>query len=256
MYGESVFTTMLMLDGTVQNWDKHFERLKKSVEFVYGPFPEDDWVQMLKNRFNSYMRDCVGDKVIRLTVYREKARGLIRTGLISISDLKINCEVTTFDRSRVHNKMISLRTSPVFRRPNWWPSYLKAGNYLETILAQKVYLQPQDDDVLFISQSDTILESSIANIFVVRHNKLYTPPTGPNVLDGIMRSKVIEVAGDFFDEFEETETSFDQLLRADAIFGSNSVRGIFLVNRIDDHEIVYEKEFLDKFSRLKHKVFL
>jgi branched-subunit amino acid aminotransferase/4-amino-4-deoxychorismate lyase len=257
MYGESVFTTMRMINGVMQDWDLHFDRLKRGVEFLYGPFTEkDEWSPLLKNLLEDKYQNLDGDKVIRLTVYIEGERGILRSGLISVGDLKIHISHSPFDQARFENKILKLRTSPVIKRPYWWPSYLKAGNYLETIIAQKMALKPGDDDILFLSQEDTVLESSVANIFVVRHNKLYTAPTGPNVLDGIMRKKVINVATSYFDDFSETETTMNQLIRADAIFGSNSVRGLFLVDRIDDYEITYTNEFLDKFKLLKSRVLL
>ncbi len=257
MYGESVFTTMRMIDGVVKDWNLHFERMRRGVEFVYGPFTDDkDWVAILKNRMEGTFQDLTGDKVVRLTVYREQARGLIKTGLISSQDLKIHISHSVFDLSRQNERPLKLRTCGISKRPHWWPAYLKTGNYLETILSQKIYLKPGDDDVLFLDAKDQILESSVANIFVVRHNKLYTAPTGPNVLEGVMRRKVCDVAMDYFNDFEESETTMDQLLKADAVFGSNSVRGLFLVDRIDDNEITYTEEFLHKFELLKNRVLL
>ncbi len=254
MYGESVFTTLRLLDGQPQDWDAHFERLKKGTEFLYGPFNDEDWSMHFRNRLELSIGELTGDKVVRLTVYREQARGLHKTSLISIGDLKINVNSSPLDPSRFENKALKLRTCPATKKPHWWPSFLKAGNYLDTILCQKLYMKPYDDDILFLSPEDTVLESSVANIFVVRHDRLYTAPLGPNVLDGIMRKKVINVALEFFSDFEESETSMEQLLRADAVFGSNSVRGLFLVDRIDDYEITYSQEFLAKFSSLKERV--
>jgi branched-subunit amino acid aminotransferase/4-amino-4-deoxychorismate lyase len=257
MYGESVFTSMRMLNGVTQDWDLHFERLRKGVEFLYGPFTEkDEWVPLLKNRLENRFQDLDGDKVIRLTIYREGERGQLRLGISSVSDLKIHLTVSVFDPLRFEDKMLKLRTSSLSKKPYWWPSYLKAGSYLETILCQKMFMKPGDDDLLFLSTEDKVLESSVANIFVVRHNKLFTAPTGPNVLDGIMRKKVIKVALEYFEDFTESEASMDQVLKADAVFGSNSIRGLFLVDRIDDYEITYTEEFLDKFKRLKHRVLL
>lgn len=255
LYGESVFTTMRMENGVVRDWEMHFDRLKKSSEFLYGPFTDkEDWVSRLRARLESKMAEFDGDRVLRITIYREQERGVLRGRLISSSDLRFHVNHSLLDPTRFENKMLKLRTCPISPRPHWWPSYLKAGNYLETILCQKIYMQPEDDDVLFLSGDDTILESSVANIFVVRHNKLYTPPSGPNVLDGIMRRKVLAVAHEFFEDFDEAETTMEQILRADAVFGSNSIRGLFLVDRIDDYEITYKEEFLDKFLKLKSKV--
>jgi branched-subunit amino acid aminotransferase/4-amino-4-deoxychorismate lyase len=257
MYGESVFTTMRLKNGVMQDWDLHFDRLRRGVEFVYGPFTEkDEWITLFKNRLENKFQDLEGEKVVRLTVYREGERGLIRAGMMSVNDLKIHLSLSAFDKSRFEDKSLKLRTCPVNKRPLWWPSYLKSGNYLETILCQKLHMRPGDDDVLFLAQDDSVLESSIANIFVVRRNKLYTAPTGPNVLEGVMRKKVLDVALEYFEDFSETETSMEQLIKADAVFGSNSVRGLFLVDRIDDYEITYTEEILDKFKMLKHRVSL
>lgn len=255
MYGESVFTTMRMISSSVQDWEYHFDRLRRGIEYVYGPFIDGDkWVAILKNRLETGLYQENGDKVIRLTVYRNQTRGLRRIGLPSITDLKVHIHGTSFDPSRTEGKSVRLTSAGVVAKPYWWPSFLKAGNYLETILAQKVFLKPEDDDLLFLSSDDTVLSSSVANIFIVRHNKLYTPPTGPNVLEGVMRRKVLEVASNFFEDVLEAETTMEQLLKADGVFGTNSVRGPFLVESIDDQGINFEQEFLKKFDLLRNRV--
>lgn len=255
LYGESVFTTMRMIDSQVRDWNHHFERLKNGIDFVYGPFLEDDWISTLKNKFEVRFNMESGNKVLRLTVFREQNRGAMRSTLISVNDLRVNLAVSDFDTTRSSSKILSLRTCAAPARPFWWPNFLKAGNYLETILAQKMYLKPGDDDLLFLSAEDTILESSVANIFVVKRNKLFTAPIGKNVLDGVMRKKIIDVALEIFEDFEEEETTLEQLWRVDAVFGCNSIRGPFLIGRVDEHEFNYDDAFQEKFDRLKRRVF-
>jgi branched-subunit amino acid aminotransferase/4-amino-4-deoxychorismate lyase len=83
---------------------------------------------------------------------------------------------------------------------------------------------------------------------------LYTAPAGPNILEGVMRRKIIDCAFDFFDDFSETESSLEQAWKADGIIGCNSVRGVFLIGKIDDREIVYSPEMLAKIEALRSKV--
>lgn len=253
MYGESIFTTMLMINGQVKDWDLHFDRFKKGVEYVYGPFTDEEWTASFKNRLEYKLGQESGDKVIRLAVYREQARRSLRSAMISMMDLKIQMNVEVY--APREPKPLSMITVQGSARPHWWPSYIKAGNYFETILSQRVNLKPEDDDLIFTSAEGWIWESSVANIFCVRKNKLYTAPCGPNVLDGVMRRKVLEVGFDFFDDVSETYTTVEQLKKADAIFGTNSVRGPFLIGRIDDYTIEYSKEFLEKFERLRARFF-
>jgi branched-subunit amino acid aminotransferase/4-amino-4-deoxychorismate lyase len=257
MYGESVFTTLRMINGKLCDWDEHYDRLNKSAQFVYGPFSEgNEWALILKIRLFERCAAESGDKIIRLTIYREQARGLSRPRMISVRDLKISVSASVYEPNIYDGRMIKLRTCPAISKPSWWPSYLKAGHYLETILAQKMNMQPEDDDVLFLSSHDTVLESSVSNIFVVRHKILYTAPLGPNVLDGIMRNKVIQQAEHFFDSFQESATTLDQLYKADAVFGTNSVRGPFLIGKIDNYQIQYSQDFLSNFDALRKRVFL
>ncbi len=254
MYGESVFTTMKMIDGQVQNWDYHFDRMRKGIEFVYGPFlDEENWKAILKDRLEARYQMESGDKIIRLTVYQDQERGLQRHGLISVMDLKVHLMASS-PEVKVHSGSYKLRTCAALTRPEWWPGFLKAGSYLETILLQRRVLKPGDDDLLFLSRNDTVLESSVANIFILRHNTLYTAPTGPNVLEGVMRRKVMDVARECFEDCVESETSMEQLYKADGIFGSNSIRGLFLVDQVDDHEIKYTQEVLNKFEVLRSRV--
>jgi 4-amino-4-deoxychorismate lyase len=254
MYGESVFTTLRALNGVPQDWGLHFDRLCKSADFLFGPFLESqEWGELLRQRIETKLFSLEGDKVVRLTLYREQSRGLLKAPVISVGELKLNFSTSVFDSSRFSDRL-KLRTCPSISRPDWWPGYLKCGNYLNTILLQKRYLRPGDDDVLFLSPEDTVLESSVANIFVVKNDRLFTSPAGPNVLEGVMRQKVLSNGGKYFAEVSETETSFEQLLRADGVFGCNSVRGLFLVDRIDDNEIIFTQEFLDKFRKLSVQV--
>ncbi len=257
MYGESVFTTMRLVDGHVRAWDCHFDRLKKSVEFVYGPFIEGEgWHTYLRDRLETRLEAEDGDKIIRLTLYREHDRGLQAHGLFSVLDLRVHVAHFLYDPARFEGKRFHLRTVPALSRPSWWPSYLKVGNYLETILSQRKFMGPDDDDILFVSHDEIVLESSVANIFICRHDKLYTAPAGPLVLEGVMRKRVLAKAHESFSSVQENETTMKEILKADGVFGTNCIRGLFLVTRIDDHEIIPSPDFLERFDKLKRTLSL
>jgi branched-subunit amino acid aminotransferase/4-amino-4-deoxychorismate lyase len=252
MYGESVFTTLRVVNGNACDWEMHFDRLRRGVEFVFGPFNDgDQWSSLLKNRLELIFEQGDRDRLLRIAIYREASRGLKRGSMISVMDLRLNAQSQLIEHSI--GRLLTLRSAPAPVRPKWWPGYLKAGNYLEVILAQKVYLKPGDDDLLFVTADNLVCESSVANIFFVKGNKLLTPATGPMVLEGVMRKKVIDVANEFFDEVRVGELTLEQLKSADAVFGTNSVRGPFLLGRIDDSEFTYTTEFISTFERLRQR---
>jgi branched-subunit amino acid aminotransferase/4-amino-4-deoxychorismate lyase len=255
MYGESVFTTMRMIEGEIQDWDEHFKRLEQGAKFVFGPFiEEENWAILLKNRIEQQLLTQEGQKILRITLFREQERGLKFFSSQSIKTLKISLNSAPLYDS-IESHVFKLKTFRVHPRPDWWPSFLKAGSYLESILAQKHFLQDHEDDLLFLNPQNEILETTIANVFIVKNNCLYTPALGPNVLDGIMRNKVIERGVDLFDEIHETPIPLDQLLAAEVVFGCNSVRGPFLIGRVDQQQFFQSQDFLDKFDVLKKRVF-
>jgi branched-subunit amino acid aminotransferase/4-amino-4-deoxychorismate lyase len=254
MYGESVFTTMRMKENQVKDWDLHFDRLKRGVEFLYGPFSQgDNFGQDLRERLENRWQQENGHKILRLTIYRDQEeRGLIRRSHMSVADLKVHLHSANWDGERQKNQTLSLslRTCAAPLRPYFWPPYLKAGNYLPTIMSQKFYLQPGDDDLLFLSHDDTVLESSVANIFIVRKDKLFTAPLGPQVLEGVMRKKTLDHYQDFFKDCDEDASSLDQLYKSDAVFATNSVRGVMMIGKVDDRDLTIRPETLEKLMRL------
>lgn len=256
MYGESVFATMRMSDSQVLDWDLHFDRLKRGVSFLFGPFSQGDhFAEDLRERLENCWQREQGDKVLRLTLFRDQERrGLIRSGHSSVSDLRLHLKASPWDPDRSNDQPMNLRTCAAPQRPDWWPGYLKAGNYLETILAQKLFLKPGDDDLLFLSPSDTVTESSVANIFIVKNNKLFTAPSGPMVLEGVMRKKVIQLHDEYFSDCMEDASTLDQLYRSDAVFATNSLRGLMLVGKVDDQEIQVSSDLREKLNAFKKRL--
>ena len=255
MYGESVFTTMRMSDSRVLDWDLHFDRLKRGVEFLFGPFSHgDQFGDQLRERLENCWQRESGDKILRLTLYRDQEqRGLIRPIHTSVSDLRLHLAASVLDPAR-NDDSLSLRTCSAPVMPDWWPSYLKAGSYLHTIIAQKLFLKPGDDDLLYLSKNDTVTESSVANIFIVRNNKLFTAPPGPQVLEGVMRKKVLNLYGGFFSGCDEDASSLEQLYKADAVFATNSIRGLMIIGKVDNRELKLSNEMKEKLFEFKKRL--
>lgn len=242
-----------MTDSQVKNWPEHFERLRKGAEFLYGPFPEEDWGLKLKHRLELQLEQEKGDRILRLALYLDQEQRSLALSPQHISSLKIHLKSEPLmPESGLPSLKLRSCAAPV--RPNWWPAYLKCGQYLESILARKIFLKPGDDDLLFLAHDDVVSETTVANVFVVKNNILYTSPIGPQVLEGVMRSKILEIGANYFSGVQETASSYEQLLRADVVFVTNSVHGLQLVKSFDDHDLKISDEWIATLSRLREKV--
>ena len=237
LYGEAVFTTMRMIAGSVKEWDSHFQRLKQGIDFVYGPIESWHW-SPFRLSLEEKLKSFTGNQVLRVAI---RLKELHPSASMALTVDNLVVEITTREIPKENRFPIKLRSIKQSARPDYWPSFLKSANSLE-------------DDLLFLNEEGLIQESSIANIFIIREGKLLTPKLGANVLDGIMRRKVLKIASNFFKEVHEVDILFNESFTADAIFLTNSVRGPFLVDRIDQFAISYPNDFLKKFADIKELV--
>ena len=76
------------------------------------------------------------------------------------------------------------------------------------------------------------------NVFMVRNGVLYTPPMTDNILEGITRRSVMEVAqNDFGLEVVERSIDRTEILVADEVFLTGSAAQIVAVTKVDHRPI-------------------
>ncbi len=92
------------------------------------------------------------------------------------------------------------------------------GSYVNGALAKSEAQLNGFDEAIMLTQDGHVSEGSAENIFLVSNGMLVTPPVTDNVLEGITRRHVLEVAGDL--GIPATERSIDrtELYGADEVF--------------------------------------
>jgi len=105
-------------------------------------------------------------------------------------------------------------------------SNLKSNNYLPYLMAAQYAKKQQWNDALLLNSEGNICDASIANIFIVRNGLVLTPPLTDGCIAGIMRRYLAEnmVLQGF--EFREKTISVEDLLTAEEVFLTNTIRGI------------------------------
>jgi branched-chain amino acid aminotransferase len=69
-----------------------------------------------------------------------------------------------------------------------------AGAYVNTAFIKTDAVRAGFDEALVLSQDGHISEGSAENLFMMRNGTLYTPPISDNILEGITRASIIELA--------------------------------------------------------------
>jgi branched-chain amino acid aminotransferase len=87
------------------------------------------------------------------------------------------------------------------------------------------------DNVVLSDGKGLVTEGAGFNVFVVRDGVLQTPAT--NVLEGITRHTVLDIARELGIPCEAGEVAVDSLRTADEAFGASTAGGIFFVTSVD-----------------------
>lgn len=124
-----------------------------------------------------------------------------------------------------------------YQRPNPKSCHVHAkvtGHYINSILATTEAKNNGYDEALLLDQNGFVAEGPGANIFLEKNGKLYTPKTD-NILPGITRSTVIEIAEELKIPLEEKDITTEELLKADSAFFCGTaaeIAGISSINNI------------------------
>jgi len=112
------------------------------------------------------------------------------------------------------------------------------GSYVNAALAKSEAIQCGCDEAIFLTQDGHVSEGSGENIFIVKSGKLITPPVTDDILEGITRASVIEIAKkEFGIETVERRIDRTELYTADECFLCGTAAQVSPVAEIDNRTI-------------------
>lgn len=112
------------------------------------------------------------------------------------------------------------------------------GAYANSALASDEVRRSGFDEAILLNQDGHVAEGATCNLFMVRKGKLITPDISDNVLEGITRDTVIELAGRELG-IQVVERSIDrsELYICDELFLTGTAVGLAPVVRVDHRAV-------------------
>lgn len=137
------------------------------------------------------------------------------------------------------NKGIKAKVSSWIRlSDNMIPPRLKVtGAYVNSAMAKTEALLNGADEAIVLNQRGYVSEGSAENIFIVRKGKLITPPVNDDILEGITRAAIMQIAKDLSIEVVERSIARTELYIADEVFFCGTGAQISPVIEIDNKKI-------------------
>lgn len=213
-----LFETLLIEKGNPVFFDEHLDRLKRACEHFLFLFDE----QKIRTGINDAIKNL--DKIFsyKLKIISTKWGGL---EYLAEEYIPFNAEV------KIKLSAHQTNSSDTF-------VYFKTTNRKLYDAEYQRYNADGFFDVIFANEKMHVTEGAITNIFVVKNNKWVTPPLYDGLLNGIYRHLLMVGRRDI----EETSIQVNDLLTADNIYLTNSVRGLVKINKLvlpDNGEIIY-----------------
>lgn len=223
LLGDGLFETLRTYNGKLFKFDEHYKRLKDSAKHIYLPILIDK--ETLRKQIEFLIKkNNLKEARVRITV----TRGIGHSGLSincnnqSVIIIAEKLKEVNFDKGV---NVISINLERAL------PS-LKSLSYLPSIIAKEEAKKRQAYEAILIDSNGFVREGSFSNVFIVKDNVLLTPKE--NILKGITRKIVIDVAKKTKMIVKETEFKKEALINADEIFITFSTAGIVPVTAINN----------------------
>jgi len=234
LYGDGVFEGIRAYRGLVFKLREHLERLYDSAKFLRIEIPMSR-EELMEAILETVRRNGLSDCYIRVVV----TRGVGDLGLDPRKCEKPSIIIIARPMAPLLGKRaVSLIISSVRRDGVDATSHqAKSLNYLNNILAKLEAINAGADDAVMLDSRGFVSEATGENIFIVKDERIMTPPPTSGILSGITRDCVIELARRLGYEVVERELTPFELLTADEVFLTGTAAEIVPVESVNGRKI-------------------
>jgi branched-chain amino acid aminotransferase len=237
LYGDGIFEGIRSYSGNVFRLRQHLIRLYESAKSILLNIPLTI-EEMEKVVVETIRRNHLQDSYVRLIVSRGVGdlgldpRSCVTPNIIIIADqIKLFPEQFYEEGLKIVS-VASRRNIPDALNPK-----IKSLNYLNNILVKMEAAQAGAMEALMLNQDGYVCEGSGDNVFIVKNQKILTPPTYLGALEGVTRNAILELCGKLgYDAKEQPFTRHD-VYTADECFLTGTAAEVIPVVAVDNREI-------------------
>ncbi|HAG62245.1 MAG TPA: hypothetical protein DCL40_05015 [Coxiellaceae bacterium] len=235
LYSDSIYETLPIEQGRCLALPDRLHRLHSNLTHlgIEMPHTPDEWQRILSELIQHNEAQSG-----RYYIYLHVTRGTSPTRQLNIPSactptvLAFMGQVTP-EQTQHYQRGFKVITVEDNRRRD---RFIKATGLLPNIMAFNQAQEQSIDDIIYQHQGYA-LESSSSNLFIVEKDRLITPPANYQIINGITRQTVIELAKSLDIECEERLMTLDELRNADEIWLTASNKDIVPVIELNKQRI-------------------
>lgn len=232
--GEGLFETLRAYQDNVLFLSEHFKRFELGAKILNLKIP----VSLTKLKalvIETLNINQLSDAVIRiyLTPQGESLGDYDKPP--KRVNLLISCHPFKIFPTEYYQKGISCHIVQKVVAEQGILSQIKSTYYLGRILARREAREHQAFEGILLNQEGHVTEGASSNLFMVKNQKIITPPLSEGLMAGVTRAQIFRIAKQDQIEIEERIILSKDLFAADEVFITSSLKEIMPVAKIGDH---------------------
>lgn len=230
LYGDGLFETIAVHNGTPQLWSLHMRRLHDGCRRLGIAIPDSDLLRQEAERV------CTGARraVLKVIITRGSGGRGYRIPQPSTPRRIVVSHPWPDYPQRYYREGIRARlcTTPLAVNPLL--AGMKHLNRLEQVMARSEWDDPEIAEGIMLDTAGNLVEGTMSNLFLVRQGTLVTPPVEQCGVAGVMREHVLSLAEQMGIPSEIARLGIRDLEQADEVFFTNSIIGIWPLRQLRD----------------------
>jgi branched-chain amino acid aminotransferase len=237
-YGDGLFETMKVKNGELEMLDEHFARLWKGMKILQFDIPKHFTPDKLTEEIHFLVKkNQQGSNVrIRLNIFR--GDGGLYDAKNHLPSYIIQSWKLPDESGEWNSNGLVLGIYRDARKSCDVLSNLKHNNYLPYVLAALKAKTEKWNDAIVLNTNNSVADTTIANIFLIQDQIVYTTSLSQGCVAGIMRNKIIRELPAMGWKVVEQEITETNLQQADEVFVTNSIYNLRWVQQIDNKNYV------------------
>lgn len=235
LFGDAIYEVIPVFNGHCLRVQEHLARMQRSLQAVHmhNPLTNAQWLELLEQ-----LMQRNAEFLPNLAIYIEISRGAQSKRSHPIpKDYQPTVVAFCIANQPMSAEVLAKGFSAItLANPRRRDCHIKAVTLLPNILALHEAHSQQAIEAILLD-GDQVLEGCSSNVFAVKQGVVITPPANEQILGGITRELVLEILEKNNLAHEARPLTKQELLQADEVWLTSSMKEIAPVTEIDKQVI-------------------
>jgi D-alanine transaminase len=235
-FGDAVYEFIASYNGKLFCLKEHLDRLQYSMERL-------SFLKMDRGFIERAIYEIFEQAgIARAGIYIQISRGVASRNHAWAKDMKLQFLMTVKNVAEIPSENRKQGIDIITVQDERWSNCdIKTVQILFNAMAKQKAKSLGAFDAIFVSEGGIIREGTSSNFFMVKEGTLFTHPLTKNILPGITRMVIMDLARDLKIKAEEKLLTKSDIFSADEAFLTGTVTEILGIKTIDKKPIGAEK---------------